>query len=133
MDNDTLLSFDLPGVARKKLSLAFDGGRLSLDGGVLLSREAERDLRLAERLAYVCFRADSGPRGVTGWMSGDSQERSFASCRIRKLTFMWLLPLVNTGPLSTFPFDVGSLTLRFNGGAKRRPSVSPCYAARYPP
>jgi hypothetical protein len=51
MDDDNVLSFDLPAVCRKKVSAAFDGGRLSSDGGVLLLREVERKLGLAERLA----------------------------------------------------------------------------------
>lgn len=51
MDNDSLLPFDVPAVCRKKVSVAFDGGRLSSDGGVLLLREVERRLGLAERLA----------------------------------------------------------------------------------
>ena len=51
MDDDTLLPFSLPAVRRKKVAVAFDGGRLSSDGGVLLLREVERRLGLAERLA----------------------------------------------------------------------------------
>ena len=51
MQDDSRLPFDLPAVRRKKLSLAFDGGRLSSDGGVVLLREVERKLGLAERLA----------------------------------------------------------------------------------
>ena len=51
MDQDSLLPLELPAVARKKVSLAFDGGRLSSNGGVLLLREVERGLRLAGRLA----------------------------------------------------------------------------------
>ena len=51
MDEDILLPLDLPAVQRKKVTLAFDGGRLSSDAGVLLLREAERELGLAERLA----------------------------------------------------------------------------------
>jgi hypothetical protein len=50
MDNHSLLPFDLPAVCRKKVSVAFDGGRMSSDGGVLLPREVERRLGLAERL-----------------------------------------------------------------------------------
>ena len=51
MDNDSILPFELPGVARKKVTVAFDGGRQSSDGGVLLLREVERRLGVAERLA----------------------------------------------------------------------------------
>ena len=51
MDNDRLLPFSLPAVCRKKVSVAFDGGRLSSDGGVILLRDVERRLALAERLA----------------------------------------------------------------------------------
>ncbi len=51
MDEDTLLSLDLPAVQRKKVTLAFDGCRLSSDAGVLLLREIERALGIAERLA----------------------------------------------------------------------------------
>ncbi len=51
MDENNLLPFSLPAVCRKKVTIGFDGGRLSSDGGVLLLREVERRLGLAERLA----------------------------------------------------------------------------------
>lgn len=51
MDDDRLLPFSLPAVCRKKVSVAFDGGRLSADGGVLLLRDVERRLSPAEQLA----------------------------------------------------------------------------------
>lgn len=51
MTDDSLLSFDLPSVQRKKVSAAFDGGLISSDGGLVLPREAERSLGLAETLA----------------------------------------------------------------------------------
>ena len=51
MDDDNLLPFSLPAVCRKKVSVAFDGGLLSSDGGVLMLRDVERRLGVAERLA----------------------------------------------------------------------------------
>jgi hypothetical protein len=51
MDDDTELPFDLPAVQRKKVSVAFDGGMLSSDAGVLLLRGVERRLGIAARLA----------------------------------------------------------------------------------
>ena len=53
MDEDIPLPFDLPAVARKKVSAAFDGGRITSDGGVMLLAQAERRLGVAERLAAV--------------------------------------------------------------------------------
>jgi hypothetical protein len=46
-----LLPFDLPAVARKKVSAAFDGGRITSDGGVMLLAQAERRLGIADQLA----------------------------------------------------------------------------------
>ena len=51
MDEDTLLPFALPSIGRKKLSAAFDGGRLTSDGGVMLLSLAERRIGLAQKLA----------------------------------------------------------------------------------
>src|SRR5665213_2831139 len=51
MEENTILPFDLPAVARKKVSVAFDGGMLSSDAGVLLLRGVERRLGIAARLA----------------------------------------------------------------------------------
>jgi len=51
MADDMLLPFALPAIRLKKLTAAFDGGRLSSDGGLLLLREAERGLGIADRLA----------------------------------------------------------------------------------
>src|ERR1700730_7747347 len=53
MDEDIPLPFDLPAVARKKVRAAFDGGRITSDGGVTLLAQAERRLGVAERLAAV--------------------------------------------------------------------------------
>jgi hypothetical protein len=53
MDEDIPLPFDLPAVPRKKVSAAFDGGRITSDGGVMLLAQAERRLGIAERLAAV--------------------------------------------------------------------------------
>ncbi len=51
MIDDSLLPFSLPSVQRKKITAAFDGGRLSSDGGVMLLALAERRLGIADRLA----------------------------------------------------------------------------------
>jgi hypothetical protein len=51
MTDDTLLAFELPAVHRKKLTVDFDGGTQSSDGGLLLLREAERQLGVCRRLA----------------------------------------------------------------------------------
>jgi len=55
MDEERILPFELPAVARKKVSVGFDGGMLSSDAGVLLLRGIERRLGLSERLA-ACMR-----------------------------------------------------------------------------
>lgn len=53
MTDDSLSPFALPSVSRKKVTAAFDGGRLTSDGGVLLLAAAERRLGLADKLAAV--------------------------------------------------------------------------------
>jgi hypothetical protein len=51
MSNTTTETFGFPAVGRKKVTAAFDGGRLTSDGGVLLLAAVERDLGIAERFA----------------------------------------------------------------------------------
>ena len=51
MIDDSLPPFSLPSVDRKKITAAFDGGRISSDGGVMLLALAERRLGIADRLA----------------------------------------------------------------------------------
>ena len=53
MRDDTHLPFDLPSVARKKVTAAFDGGLISSDGGVVVLAQAERRLDLANKLSGV--------------------------------------------------------------------------------
>ena len=53
MSEDTLLAFDFPAVGRKKVTAAFDGGRMTSDGGVLLLAAAERRLGIARTLAAL--------------------------------------------------------------------------------
>jgi hypothetical protein len=53
MTEATLLPFDLPAVRRKKLTVDFDGGNQSSDGGLLLLRQAERKIGVCRRLAEM--------------------------------------------------------------------------------
>jgi hypothetical protein len=51
MDDDTQLCFSFPAVGRKKVTAAFDGGRITSDGGVMLLSQADAKLELCGRLA----------------------------------------------------------------------------------
>jgi DDE family transposase len=51
MTDVTTLPFDLPSVRRKKLTVDFDGGNQSSNGGLLLLRQVERKLGICGRLA----------------------------------------------------------------------------------
>src|SRR3954468_21213314 len=53
MSEDTRLPFDFPAVHRKKVIAAFDGGRLTSDGGVMLLAAAERRMGIADMLAAL--------------------------------------------------------------------------------
>src|SRR6476619_3758775 len=53
MTADTILPFSFPAVQAKKVTAAFDGGRLTSNGGVMLLAMAERRLGLADNLARV--------------------------------------------------------------------------------
>ena len=51
MSDDSAPNFLFPAICRKKVTAAFDGGRLTSDGGVLLLAQAERRMGLATALA----------------------------------------------------------------------------------
>ena len=53
MPDDTTVPFGFPAVGRKTLVAAFDGGRITSDGGVLLLGVVERQLGIAQRLARL--------------------------------------------------------------------------------
>ena len=53
MPDDTVTPFLFPAVGRKKVVAAFDGGRMTSDGGVVLLAAAERRLGVAGRLARL--------------------------------------------------------------------------------
>src|SRR4051794_20126664 len=53
MSDDTILPFGFPAVDRKTLVAAFDGGRITADGGVLLLGMVERQLGIAAKLARL--------------------------------------------------------------------------------
>src|SRR3954451_21335526 len=51
MIENTLMPFSLPLVQRKKITAAFDGGRITSDGGVMLLGMVEKSIGIADRLA----------------------------------------------------------------------------------
>jgi hypothetical protein len=53
MTEDSLLPFSFPAVDRKKITAAFDGGRITSDAGVVLLGQAERRRGLSDKLAAV--------------------------------------------------------------------------------
>ena len=77
MTDDNLLPFSFPAVERKKVTAAFDGGRLSSDGGVMLLAQAERRLGIAERLAAM-IPDDRDPQRVTHLLPDILRARIFA-------------------------------------------------------
>ncbi len=79
MVDDTVPCFDFPAVGRKKVTAAFDGGRLTSDGGVMLLSLAERRLGIAERLArLIPDRRD--PTRITHTFADMIRARIFAIC-----------------------------------------------------
>jgi Transposase DDE domain group 1 len=53
MSDDTIEPFSFPAVGRKKVTAAFDGGRITSDGGVMLLAAAERRIGIAQMLALL--------------------------------------------------------------------------------
>lgn len=53
MSDPTGLPFGFPSVRGKKLTAAFDGGRLTSDGGVLMLAQAARRMQIGEKLGAV--------------------------------------------------------------------------------
>jgi Transposase DDE domain group 1 len=77
MEEDSFLPFELPAVARKKVSVAFDGGMLSSDAGVLVLRDVERRLGMAARLAG-CIRDRRNARRIDHTLEEMLRLRMFA-------------------------------------------------------
>lgn len=77
MNEDTLPSFNFPAVARKKVSAAFDGGMLSSDAGVLLLRDIEKELGIAQRLSS-CLKDRRDPDSITHTIEDMLRLRMFA-------------------------------------------------------
>src|SRR3974390_151135 len=64
MTDETLLPFACPAVARKKVPAAFDGGRITSDGGVMLLAAADRRLGISTKLAAEIADPRDPDRGV---------------------------------------------------------------------
>ena len=79
MTDDTILPFSFPAVHAKKITAAFDGGRLTSNGGVMLLAMAERRLGLADNLARV-FPDRRDPTRVVHSLVDMFRARMFAIC-----------------------------------------------------
>jgi hypothetical protein len=76
-DDDTLLPFSLPSICQRKVTAAFDGGRISSDGGVLLLAGADKAIGLIDTLAAIIpdYR---DPNQITHTLSDILRARIFA-------------------------------------------------------
>ena len=79
MTDDTILPFSFPAVHTKKITAAFDGGRLTSNGGVMLLAMAERRLGLADKLARM-FPDRRDPTRVVHSLVDMFRARMFAIC-----------------------------------------------------
>ena len=79
MTDDTILPFSFPAVHAKKITAAFDGSRLTSNGGVMLLAMAERRLGLADKLALV-FPDRRDPTRVLHSLVDMFRSRMFAIC-----------------------------------------------------
>ena len=79
MTDDTILPFSFPAVHSKKVTAAFDGGRLTSNAGVMLLAMAERRLGLADNLARV-FPDRRDPTRVVHSLVDMFRARMFVIC-----------------------------------------------------
>src|SRR5271156_6213487 len=79
MTDDTIPLFSFPALQGKKVTAAFDGGRMSSDGGVMLLSMAERRLGVAERLAR-CVPDRRDPSRIAHTIADMIRARVFAIC-----------------------------------------------------
>ncbi|MHC2407365.1 hypothetical protein ACVMGC_011985 [Bradyrhizobium barranii subsp. barranii] len=79
MTDDTIPPFSFPAIHAKKVTAAFDGGRLTSNGGVMLLAMAERRLGLADNLARV-FPDRRDPTRVVHSLVDMFRARMFAIC-----------------------------------------------------
>nr|WP_039391164.1 IS1380 family transposase [Novosphingobium sp. MBES04] len=77
MNDDIASSFGFPAVIGKKVTAAFDGGRLTSDGGVLLLAQAERAMGICRRLAG-CIADPRDPSRVVHRLDDILRARVFA-------------------------------------------------------
>jgi hypothetical protein len=75
--DDSLLPFSLPSIGKKKITAAFDAGRISSDGGVLLLAGADKRLGLIDRLAAL-IPDHRDPALITHTLSDILRARIFA-------------------------------------------------------
>jgi len=78
-NDDSAAPISFPAVGRKKLTAAFDGGRLTSDGGVLLLAQAERSMGICARLA-ACIADRRDPARVTHKLDDILRARILAIC-----------------------------------------------------
>ena len=103
MLEDNLLPFNFPAVERKKVTAAFDGGRITSDGGVMLLAAVEKELGLAERLAPL-ITDPRNPLSVTHRVADILRARILAiACGYEDGDD---LDLLRTDPGSNWPADV---------------------------
>src|SRR5256885_14255275 len=69
MDDSTGILPGLPSVMGKPVHVAFDGGQLTSDAGILLLAAVEQRLGIAERLA-ACIEDPRAPERGRHWPSG---------------------------------------------------------------
>jgi hypothetical protein len=99
MTDDTLLPFSFLAVRGKKLTAAFDGGRITSDGGVMLLSAAERRLGLVDRLVAV-IPDPRDPERITHSLTDILRARIFAiACSYEDANDLDSLPI----PPSSLP------------------------------
>ena len=77
--DDSANPISFPAVGRKKLTAAFDGGRLTSDGGVLLLAQAERAMGICAQLA-ACIADRRDPARITHKLDDILRARILAIC-----------------------------------------------------
>src|ERR1700727_3183110 len=76
-DDDTLLPFSLTSICQREVTAAFDVGRISSDGGVLLLAGADQQIGLIDTLAAI-IPDDRDPNRITHTLSDILRARIFA-------------------------------------------------------